>query len=319
MHDSDKAKLKQTHWSKHREKGSIIGLKLTLWIVKLLGRHLAYLLTYPVIGYFYLFSRKAHLAINIYCKNLHFYAQQQNLDIHVKPWPIFINFGKSLVDKIAVWNGQITRKHLNFMNRHELIERIDQKKGTIIFTAHLGTIEIMRAISNSYPNSRINALVFNQHAQKFNDTLSQINPHSQLSLISVSHFDMTLAMQLQQKIDQGEIIIIACDRTPVTNITNNQRTIKAQFLGKEAYFPQGGFLLAHLLKTPVYMMLCLKKGKQFDVVFKPFAESINLPRSERHEHLADYVQQYSDFLAGYCLKYPTQWFNFFDFWQSNDG
>ncbi|WP_440683753.1 LpxL/LpxP family acyltransferase [Cysteiniphilum halobium] len=318
MHSSEKVEPQNAHWSKRLEKGSIIGLKLTLWTVKFFGRRFAYILTYPVVWYFYLSSRKSRQAINRYCQNVQAYAKARHMDISVKPLPIFINFGKSLVDKIAVWNGQITRKNLNFANRHELIERIDQKKGTIIFTAHLGTIEVMRAISNSYPNSRINALVFNQHAQKFNDALSQINPSSQLSLISISHFDMTLAMQLQQKMDQGEILIIACDRTPATHITNNRRTIKAKFLGKNAYFPQGGFLLAHLLKVPVYTMLCLKNGKQFDVIFKPFAKLIKLPRNIRDERLTDYVQQYSDFLGEYCLKYSTQWFNFFDFWLHND-
>ena len=303
------------HWSKLPEKGSFIALKLTLLLVRVLGRRLAYCLVYPVMVYFYFFSKKARLASHSYCLNLTHYAKQKNQVVKVKPFQQFIAFGQSLVDKIAVWNKQITRDDLDFPNRQQLLELIDNKQGAVIFTAHLGNIEIMRAISLSLPHFKINALIFNQHAQQFNQLLTKINPDSQLNLISVDHFDLSLAMRLQQKIDQGELIIIACDRT---SVQHPPRTIEANFLGKPSLFPQGGFLMAHLLKVPVYSMLCIKSGKKYRVIFNLFATKLQLSRHNRDKELTQYVQQYSHFIEDYCLQYPTQWFNFFEFWNNDD-
>lgn len=305
----------KTHWSKLPEKGNLLALKIMLAAVKLIGRRITYCLAYPVMVYFYCFNKTARLASQQYFLNLATYARHQNIHIKAMAFQQFVAFGHNLVDKVAVWNHQITREHLNFPNRHELLHLINSKQGFVIFSAHLGNIEIMRAIASSSQTCKINALIFNQHAQKFNELLTTLNPDSQLNLIPVVNFDLSIAMQLQHKIDQGEIVIIACDRTPTSR---KQHLVSASFLGKKAQFPQGGFLLAYLLRAPVYTMLCLKNKQKYDVIFRLFATQLHLSRQQREQELTQYAQQYSDFLAEYCLQYPTQWFNFFDFWRKSD-
>jgi predicted LPLAT superfamily acyltransferase len=40
-----------------------------------------------------------------------------------------------------------------------------------------------------------------------------------------------------------------------------------------------------------------------------------LPRERRRAALEEAVARYAKRLEAYCLLAPTQWFNFFDFWQ----
>ena len=100
----------------------------------------------------------------------------------------------------------------------------------------------------------------------------------------------------------------------------------SDFLGKPAPFPQGPFLLASILKAPVYLLFGLrddsKKEAHFDLYFEQFSEQIKLPRGQREQALQDVVTQYAKRLQFYTLKAPLQWYNFFNFWKltgtSND-
>ncbi|WP_119343662.1 LpxL/LpxP family acyltransferase [Facilibium subflavum] len=305
------------HWSKLPEKGTLLGLRISLWCYRLLGRRLTYLLIYPVMAYFFLTSPQARRSSRKYLEQAENYALSHVIAF-IKPssFKHFIAFGQSIIDKLAVWSGKIGYGQINFPNKQVLMSLVAQKKGAVIFTAHLGNMEITRALSRLTPGLKVNALVFNKHAQKFNQTLNAINADFSLSMIEVNDIDMCFAMRLQEKIDRGELIVIACDRTSVTKPDKN---LQADFLGKKAYFPQGAFILAATLKAPAYTMLCLKqKDKHFHVVFEHFADELAVQRKNKLQSLTRYAQQYSDFLTPYCLAYPEQWFNFFDFWAPMD-
>jgi len=88
----------------------------------------------------------------------------------------------------------------------------------------------------------------------------------------------------------------------------------APFLGAPAPFPQGPYLLAHLLDCPVYLMFCLREGGKYRLHFEPFAERIALPRRGREAALAALAARYARRLEAYCLTAPEQWYNFYDFW-----
>lgn len=58
-----------------------------------------------------------------------------------------------------------------------------------------------------------------------------------------------------------------------------------------------------------------QKEPRFDVYFEPFSEQIILPRGQREEALQKVVQNYAQRLEHFTLKAPSQWYNFFNFWQ----
>ena len=132
----------------------------------------------------------------------------------------------------------------------------------------------------------------------------------------MSDFGPATAVQLKERIERGEILVIVGDRTPATD---NGRFSRALFLGREARFPQGPMILAHLLECPVYLFFCLKRDGRYALHLERFAERVELPREEREAAIARYVAQYAARLESYCREAPLQWFNFYDFWHEPVG
>ena len=63
-------------------------------------------------------------------------------------------------------------------------------------------------------------------------------------------------LELQSRLAEGELIVIAGDRTASTT---RDKTERVSFLGAEAKFPQGAFILASLMESPVYFMFGVRE------------------------------------------------------------
>jgi predicted LPLAT superfamily acyltransferase len=222
-----------------------------------------------------------------------------------------MSFGEALLDKFLVWMGRIKREDV-FFHKPELFQQLDKSnKGAVIVVSHLGNTEICSALAHQLPDTRLTILVHTRHAQKFNVLMNRFNSSNRIELLQVTDVDPAMAMMLSERIEAGELIVIAGDRTPVTSGT---RTAEVDFLGRKAHMPQGAFILASLLKCPVYLMFCLKQGKQYHIYLELFAERIKFDRKQRKQAIHQTVQNYASRLEYYCLIAPLQWFNFFPFW-----
>ena len=293
------------HWSQAREKGSLLGMNIVLCSYKFLGKKLTYLLLYPIVAYFYCFSPLARKASKKYLAKLAYRASS---------FKHLLAFAESIVDKLAVWHGDISLEQIEIVGIELFRKQVAEKTGGVIFTAHLGNMEIARALSDFDLSVKINALLFTSNAKKITTFLEKINPKFTANLLYLENLGLAQAIDLQTKIDNGEFIVIAGDRT---SVTKPQNSIPAVFFGDRAYFPTGPFILAGLLRCPVFFMLCLKeKQNSFKIVFKEFASKIDISKTNRNQQLQQHAQQYAHLLEEYCRLYPLQWFNFFDFWKS---
>ncbi|MEI6987643.1 MAG: hypothetical protein WCK65_16130, partial [Rhodospirillaceae bacterium] len=185
----------------------------------------------------------------------------------------------------------------------------------VLIGSHLGNLEMTRALATIEQRAIVNAVVYTNHAQRFNETLAQANASFGVNLIQISKIGPETAIMLKEKIDQGEIMVIVGDRTPPIDGGSSNRVSHVNFLGKPAPFAQGPFILASLLECPVFLFFCLREGAKYHIYLESFAERILLPRHERQERLQEYLKQYAQRLEAHCLKAPYQWFNFYDFWQ----
>lgn len=310
----------QRHWSSMNERGGLLGLKILLSSYRFLGRKITCLLMYPVMVYYYITSRVARQASRQYLS----YLQRITQTKQPHSFKHFMSFGRTIVDKLAVWSNKVDLDKIHFPNKEFFYEKIHQGQGGVIFTGHIGNMDIARSLSRLVPEFKINALVFNQHAKKFNAMLEKINPAFMMNTIELQHTRVDLAIRLKEKIDQGEFIVIAADRT---SATQPERNIAVRFLDQSAYLPQGAFILAGLLKCPTYLMSCVKQGaEQFSIDFQPFIANMEIGKPRRAENLQHYAQLYAHYLEEFCRQYPLQWYNFFDFWaqitinmSNNDG
>lgn len=306
------------HWSKQKERGTVLGIKLLMSVYALFGRRVFALLLKSVIGYYYFTGTNVRKESEHFIDQLNQYATENNLTlpVNLNSYQHLLSFGHTMLDKLAGWRGDLSTQNITLHGSEHLEALTKSKQGIVILGSHLGNLELCRALSRDYKNIKINALVFTQHAERFNSVMKAVNPDSDLNLIQVNSMGPDTAILLQQKIEQGEWVVIVGDRT---STTKEHRSVWADFLGKPAPFPQGPFMLASVLKAPVYLLFGLRDEQQatphFNVYFELFSKQLVLPRKNRTEALEMAVSQYAKRLEHYTMKAPLQWYNFFNFWQ----
>ncbi|WP_440876494.1 LpxL/LpxP family acyltransferase [Thalassotalea sp. PLHSN55] len=306
----------QSHWSKIDERGSVLGLKILLFFYRFLGRKLLWCGLFPVVLFMYVTGKNARTA------SQQFFLKAHNIDKSVPKPTFFVSlkhfcqFADSAFDKLDAWLGRITQQDIRYQNQNIFPKLVAKKQGAIFIGSHLGNLEVCRALSHQKYSSRINVLVFTANAVKFNQILQEVNQQASVNLIQVDSMSPSLAIDLQEKVDNGEMVVIVGDRTSVTTAG---RVEYIPFLGEPAPFSQGPFILASLLSCPVYWFFCLKEEQGFNVVFEHVADNIELPRKQRKEVLNGLITEYVRRLEYYALRYPFQWFNFFNFWQKDDA
>ncbi|WP_333913795.1 glycosyltransferase family 2 protein [Vibrio coralliirubri] len=309
--------LEQPHWSRTQERGTVLGIKLLLAVYTLLGRGVFNLILRGVMRYYHLTGKRARNASEQYLFQLKAYAEQQSIELpaELTSYNHLLSFGHTMLDKLAAWKGDFSADNLTIHGQDQFESMVANKQGVLILGSHLGNIELCRALGRRHSNIKINALVFTEHAERFNSVMKAVNPQSDLNLIQVTSMGPDTAILLQQKLEQGEWIVIVGDRT---STSKESRSVWAEFLGKKAPFPQGPFMLASVLKAPVFLLFGLRDDSQskphFNVYFEHFSDKIELPRKTREQSLQQVVQKYADRLQHYTLKAPLQWYNFFNFW-----
>lgn len=305
------------HWADKEEWTLVWGMRFLLRIYLLFGRVALQLFLYPIVIYYWLANKPGREASRSYLRRISVFAPDLKLDGGFY-WSCrhFIEFANAIIDKLAAWAGAISLAEVNYRGRDELFARIRQGQGLLLLGAHLGNLEVCRVIAGMDNQIRINVLVHTKHAEKFNRLLNQYSDKSRLNLIQVTEITTATSVLLSDKIDKGELVIIAADRIPVFN---RRRVSSVDFLGSKALFPQGPFILAALLKCPVYTLMCLKQQGKYVIYFDHFSELLKFPRKYREQAMQQTIQKFADRLQHYCIKEPLQWFNFFDFWRIDDG
>jgi len=301
------------HWARMKERGSGWGLAFTAWVHRYLGRWLALPIAPLVATYFFLTGRRAREATLDYLRRLRAFAGEGTpRPGWFSAWRLYLTFGFAAHDKMTAWLNPSLLDKIDFPDLELLREARENGRGALIIGAHLGNLEMMRAVAARYGFKGFHAVVHFANAAKFTGTIQRAAPESSKDLIHVSSFGPETAMRLRQIIDRGECVVIVGDRTPASE---NGQTVVADFLGAPAEFPRGPFVLAAALECPVYLFFCVASGGGYKVYAEKFADKVTIPRASRQEALAGLAECYARRLEQLCVAYPLQWFNFFDFWR----
>ncbi|QVM96460.1 glycosyl transferase [Pseudomonas sp. SORT22] len=304
----------EQHWADHQERGSFWLMKLTAFGIKLLGRRLLSPVLYGIVLYFFVFGRRARQSIWQYQQRLADWSGQTGLrPSQRRVFGQFMAFAEALLDKLDVWNGKLRLEQIEIVDPAQLRTQLRAERGQMLVGAHLGNLEVCRALAELGEQVTMNVLVHTKHAERFNRLLGESGA-SNLRLIQVSELDPAIMLQLSQRLDRGEWLAIAGDRVPL----HGARTVETDFLGHRAAFPQGPWLLAGLLKCRLNLFFCLKQQGRYQVILEPFAEAIEWRRGQRDQVIADWAGRYAERLGHYCLQAPQQWFNFYPFWKTDD-
>jgi len=294
------------HWAAMGERGSYWGLRLCAAVYRLLGPRACKAVLAPVALYFLLTGREQRSASYGFLMRA-----LGRPPTFAEQFRHFMTFAGRSVDSFAAWIGAVPRDAVTTADPSVLEAAIKDPRGAVMVIAHMGNVDLARALLPSETRARLTLLVHTRHAVHYNRVMSEYRPEAAMNMIQVTAIGPDTAVHLKTKIEEGGWVVIAGDRTPVLS---TGRISRVPFFGEDAAFSHGPWILAALLGCPVYLLSCLPDGARHLLRLEPFADSIVLPRGARDAALAELTGRYAARLEQQARQAPFQWFNFFDFW-----
>ena len=301
--------LRSLHWAQLNEFSFVAGMRLLFWAYRVAGRWPVRLILYPILLWYFFRKPVARLASRDYLERV---AARASDGEKLGVLRHFGAFAESILDKMLLWSGLFDINSVKHHGKSLIAAEIARKRGALLICCHLGNLDLCRVLSRQMAGFKVTALIHTKHAQRFNRLLAQLNTESELNLMQVTELTPATAVLLGEKIGRGEFVAIAGDRIPVSA---KPRVAPAQFLGAPALFPVGPYILASLLKCPVYLIFTFRCGPTSEIHLELFRESIHLPGAARERALAELAADYAARLESYCRRAPLQWFNFYEFWR----
>ena len=299
-----------THWTQIEEAGSALGMRFMMLVHRLLGRLPFRLVLWPVVTWYFVLNSRARAASTEYLQR-----------VGTAPtgwfgsWRHFVSFGETLLDKLLAMSGRYNFHKVHIEGLADLERATADGRGALLITAHVGNLELCRALAARHPTLKLTILVFTKHAEKFNRMIARLNPGAQVELMQVTDINPATILHLSERIARGELVVISGDRIPVSE---NPRVAEVDFLGHKAAFAVGPYILASLLQCPVVVLFCVRArhNAQFNyrVIFQHFSDLVQLPRASRDAACQQLAQDFANRLATLCRDTPLEWFNFYPFW-----
>ena len=301
------------HWAAIGERGTLSGMLFMVWLRRF-GDWPFQLLLWPVILWYYLSHRTARRASQDYLTRLDPALERQPLRLRARSFRHFLCFGRSLMDKVAAWNGEYPPSRLSGEGVQHFAQAVDGGQGGLILVAHHGNLDIVNALSERHPSLDLTVIMHTRNARKFNELLERATGRRRPEILEVSEISPSSAQRLDARIRAGGFVVIAADRIPL----RQGRTRALEFLGAPAPFPEGPFLLASLLRCRLYRLACVRDGDGFVVDFDLIDDTSRLGRRGRSAWIAEAMQRHCADLAWRVQRHPLQWFNFFPFWTADE-
>ena len=303
----------QRHWSSIGEETFVGGMWLMYALFRVGGRLPFRLVLYPVVLWYWAVNRGAREASLEYLQRL----QQATGGLGHAPGPRdtlrhFLSFAETILDKMLAVGGRYRLDRIRFVGREAIDAMVRAKQGALLVTAHMGCLEMCQASADATPGMKLTVLVHTVHAERFNRMLERLSPGRGISLMQVTEISPATAVVLAERVARGEFVAIAGDRVPI--VAGRASAVHVPFLGHVAPFPTGAYMLASLLKCPLYSLGCIRQGDTHEVVFERLAERVVLPRADRLGACAVYAADFARRVERLLARAPFEWFNFFSFW-----
>lgn len=253
-----------------------------------------------VIPFYMIFSHAAYLACYRFFRRRiglspvsafgHVYASQYRL-------------GQVVLDRFAAYAG---RRFEVDIDHYELFQQLSAAPGGFVqVSAHVGNYELA-GYTLVAREKRLNALVFSGESEAVMAGRSRVFAAHNIRMIAVRD-DMSHVFALSDALRDGEIVSMPGDR-----IFGSQKAVTCDFLGALARFPIGPFALAVSRDVPVLMVSVVKVAAWR---YRIFIDRIEAEAGDRREQMEALTRRFAARMEEIVRQYPTQWFNYYDFWK----
>ncbi|AVR46422.1 lipid A biosynthesis acyltransferase [Christiangramia fulva] len=284
---------------KGKSRGTLLGFKIYVFIIKKLGLYAAYFVLLFVAAYFIIFSfNSTKSTYYLFRKRLKYSLVSSILNVY---WSYF-TFGRIQLDRVAITSGLRDKFTFEFDGVENIEALLAQKKGGILLTAHIGNFNLAKHFfSERHSNAVVNLVVTDFEHRQIKSYLDSITGKSEVKIIVLKE-DLSHIFLMKEALSNNELLVFAADR-----YLKHSKIYKTEFLGEKVKFPQGPFKLAARNEIPVlFVHLMREKNFHYHFYARPYKPS----KFSAQEILKSYLED----LEKMVRKYPHQWYNYYDYW-----
>ncbi|MCB6182910.1 acyl-CoA synthetase [Leeia sp. TBRC 13508] len=292
-------------WMQQKERGSMFWLRIMLGLSNFLGRNGSRLILHLIAVYFFVFSAKARKHSATYLARA--LKRKPRLSDRYRH---FLVFATTIHDRLYLLQDKYSLFDIGFSGAEAVNSQLGQQ-GMLLFGAHMGSFEVLRAVARKHPDVRMNMAMYSENAQQINALLKMVNPECLGDIIELGSLEAMLTVH--QRLKENRLVGILADRA-----SGPDEYVAVEFLGKTARFPTGPFRMAVMLGFPLYFMAGLYAGgNRYEVVFEEITSFAEGKPKDRAAAVEKLVKQYAETLERFCESYPYNWFNYYDFWEEH--
>lgn len=297
----------QAQWKARPEGGGRLPIRAIGLMARHAGRGVTRLLLYPITLYFLLVRGVERRASRDYLTRL--------LGRPATLWQAARHvhcFASTILDRVFMLGGRMGLFQIRTEGLDALQTELDKGRGVLLFGAHLGSFDALRALGRERPDIQIRVLLDVAHNAAITELMSELDPSLAAGIIDAGQEGTAIVLAIAQALEQGALVALLVDRARPGDVA-----IEVPLLGSPAPMPAAPWLIASTLKVPVMLAFGLYEGgNRYRMVFEPFAETIDIPRRERAQALPRLIGRYAGRLEHHLRQLPYNWFNFYDFWHA---
>lgn len=222
-------------------------------------------------------------------------------------WLTYCNhcmMGQMVIDRFAMYAGR--RFKVDVEGYDHFLSLAGKPDGFVQLSAHIGNYEIA-GYTLVAERKVFNALVFAGEKATVMENRNRMFAHTNIRMISIMP-DMSHLFAIDAALANGETVSIPADR-----VNGSPRTVVHSLLGADAKFPLGPFRIVAARSLDVLAVNVMKTGlRNYTIFVEPLHYDKDATSTVKTAQIADaYVAALEDKIR----RFPTQWFNYFDFWQ----
>jgi len=254
-----------------------------------------------VILFYMLFGHKGYIAM------YHFYHRDRKESwyrafVHV--YQNHYHFGQVVIDRFAAFGGK-KFKFLFDETQYEQYKTLSrQEEGFVQISSHMGNYELA-GYSLRQEVKKMFPLVFMGETETMMLNRQKMFQENNIEMVPVSP-DMSHIFALNNALRDGNIVSMPGDR-----VFGSPKALTCDFMGGTCELPMGPFQMSVTRDIPIVPVFIMKE--RWDT-YRVFVDIIrpddSLAKRERMQALA---QQFADQMSQMVDRYPTQWYNYFEF------
>lgn len=271
------------------------------------GRTLAYLFLYAIVFCYTCMPRVFNRSRAYITRR---FAPTTKWQLFKHTYLLNLTFARTLVDRAALGILGSSEVQTTPAEKELLTQLVAQNKGVLLLTAHAGCWQMAVNLMNGFLTTRVHVLYY-RNPHDYDKTVSA-HQHLKTPYTFINPAGLAGGMvEMMGALEKREIVCAMADRV----FGAEKNTVKVNFLGGKIRVPYSFYRLAGATGSPVVFLFFPWQGKGvFSTwTFPPFY----VPnKGANKENYACFAQQFAGALEEFCIKYPYQFFNYYNLWES---